>query len=392
MPRLYKGSELKYNTGVKVPDGTIKDIRLTFYTDDKASFVKTYSKDEIEVIDGCLSCSIDKKDTLLLNEGVLNCKMESSVVRDDFSDTYDTVFSFNTSYYLKDTLNPVEIKYQEKTITNNGTYTADDGYVALSKVDVAIPSSLDITQPFVNLNYRDFTVEALNKLTGYENLTSLNTKFRGMRAILPSKIEDVTYTFDFSNVENADFFLYELSGGNLNYKFNLNFTEDSFKKCTSARYFMGAISNCMSVNTELMLDFSNVKDCSSAFGRCFIEFNPVKVIITDKCINMSSFGYKSNCVFDFSNFDVSNVINFGYFLAYHNNIKDIPLLDFSNAVDINNAFMSMSNLTNLGGFKNLGKGFTSTNKGMTLNLRTSSKLTTESILNIFNNLYPVESS
>lgn len=139
MPRLYKGSELKYNTGVKVPDGTIKDIRLTFYTDDKASFVKTYSKDEIEVIDGCLSCSIDKKDTLLLNEGVLNCKMESSVVRDDFPDTYDTVFSFNTPYYLKDTLNPEEIKYQEKTITSNGTYTADDGYVALSKVDVDIP-------------------------------------------------------------------------------------------------------------------------------------------------------------------------------------------------------------------------------------------------------------
>lgn len=391
MPRLYKGSELKYNTGVKVPDGTIKDIRLTFYTDDKASFVKTYSKDEIEVIDGCLSCSIDKKDTLLLNEGVLNCKMESSVVRDDFPDTYDTVFSFNTPYYLKDTLNPEEIKYQEKTITSNGTYTADDGYVALSKVDVDIPSSLDITQPFVNLNYQDFTAENLNKLTGYENLTSLKNKFMYMKAILPSKIEDVTYTFDFSNVENADYFLYNLNGDSSTYKVSLKFTEDSFKKCTSVVDFMGNISNVSFVDTEFSFDFSNVENCSNAFEKLKDPGKPIKVIITDKCVTLYSFGDQAYCKFDFSNFNTSNVQNFNYFLYYNSIMTDIPLLDFSSARMINGVFFSMRNLTNLGGLKNLGKGFTGINP-MTLNLSGSSNLTIESVLNIFNNLYPVESS
>lgn len=47
------------------------------------------------------------------------------------------------------------------------------------------------------------------------------------------------------------------------------------------------------------------------------------------------------------------------------------------------------NLTNLGGFLNLGKA---TTKQMTLSLSSSSKLTTESVLNIFNNLYSVDAS
>lgn len=139
MARLYKGNEIKYHTGIKVPDGTIKEITFTFYTDEKASFTKTYSKNEIAVKDGKLVCNITKEDTLMLNEGVLNCRMESSVVRDDFPDTFDAVFVFNTPFYLKDAVNPTEIKYQAKTVTANGTYKADDGYVALSTVNVELP-------------------------------------------------------------------------------------------------------------------------------------------------------------------------------------------------------------------------------------------------------------
>lgn len=168
MARLYKGNEIKYHTGIKVPDGTIKEITLTFFTDDKASFKKTYSKNEIEVIDSELSCNIDKKDTLLLNEGVLNCMMESSVIKDGFPDTFDSVFKFNTPFYLKEIPNPVEIKYQEKTVTDNGTYTADDGYVALSKVNVDV----DLDTPYNNgyesgkeVGKQEQAAEDRNKLT-----------------------------------------------------------------------------------------------------------------------------------------------------------------------------------------------------------------------------------
>ena len=168
MPRLYKGSELKYHTGIKVPDGVIKEITLTFYTDNEASFKKTYSKNEIEVIDDELSCNIYKEDTLLLNEGVLCCCMESSVIKDGFPDTFDSVFKFNTPFYLKDIPNPVEIKYQEKTATDNGTYTADDGYVALSKVIVDV----DLDAPYNNgyesgkeVGKQEQATEDLNKLT-----------------------------------------------------------------------------------------------------------------------------------------------------------------------------------------------------------------------------------
>ena len=171
MPRLYKGSELKYHTGIKVPDGVIKEITFTFYTDNEASFKKTYSKNEIEVIDDELSCNIYKEDTLLLNEGVLCCCMESSVIKGGFPDTFDSVFKFDTPYYLKDTPNPVEIKYQEKTVSDNGIYTADDGYVALSKVNVEIP--LKTIQDSKEVTYSDNGNYTVMPDDGYDGMSKV---------------------------------------------------------------------------------------------------------------------------------------------------------------------------------------------------------------------------
>ena len=72
---------------------------------------------------------------------------------------------------------------------------------------------------------------------------------------------------------------------------------------------------------------------------------------------------------------------------------DVPLLDFSAITNTGrraNVFGYDTNtyITNLGGFKDLGKGYTTNDTGYSgLNLSTLPNLTYESVMNVINNLY-----
>ena len=71
-------------------------------------------------------------------------------------------------------------------------------------------------------------------------------------------------------------------------------------------------------------------------------------------------------------------------------LETIPELDFSRCLMIYNAFYNCSKLTNLGGFLNLGKGYTyKTNnyRNYTLDLSYSPLLTHDSLMNVINDLY-----
>ena len=71
-------------------------------------------------------------------------------------------------------------------------------------------------------------------------------------------------------------------------------------------------------------------------------------------------------------------------------LQEIPQFNFENALVITDIVSNCSNLQNLGGFKDLGKAYfqkKKENSPYTLNLRSCSKLTHESLLNVINNLY-----
>ena len=93
--------------------------------------------------------------------------------------------------------------------------------------------------------------------------------------------------------------------------------------------------------------------------------------------------------------DTSNVTTMRNFCWWCDSLETIPLLDTSNVIDISSAFYPCFSLTNLGGFKDLGKAYDTTKNAnysnYTLGLSSASNLTHESALNVLNGLYDIAS-
>lgn len=89
-----------------------------------------------------------------------------------------------------------------------------------------------------------------------------------------------------------------------------------------------------------------------------------------------------------------NITSFYNFAQDCRKLISVPQLDFSNAVNLENIFYGCSSLTNLGGFKDLGKAYlttASTNyKEYSLTLNVTTKYTHESLINVINNLYDIK--
>ena len=80
---------------------------------------------------------------------------------------------------------------------------------------------------------------------------------------------------------------------------------------------------------------------------------------------------------------------------YCQKLESIPLLDFSSVTDMRFMFDNMGTnvLTDLGGFKDLGKAYSTTASANAasyeLGMGGLSHLTKQSVLNVFNNLYDI---
>ena len=71
----------------------------------------------------------------------------------------------------------------------------------------------------------------------------------------------------------------------------------------------------------------------------------------------------------------------------------VPLLNTSKVLNLTSMFYGCNNLENIGGFQNLGNAYLTTrpiNYGSyELDLRSSKKLTHDSLMNVINNLYDI---
>lgn len=110
------------------------------------------------------------------------------------------------------------------------------------------------------------------------------------------------------------------------------------------------------------LDFSNVTD----FTETFMD-----------CANLKSV-----------NINTSNAIKFESTFENCTNLETIGELDCSKVDTVIGAFGECINLQNLGGFKDLGKSVNANR--YILRFNRSNGLTRESMLNVFNKLYPIE--
>ena len=98
---------------------------------------------------------------------------------------------------------------------------------------------------------------------------------------------------------------------------------------------------------------------------------------------------------EISYFDTGAIQNFSFGIYYCSSLITIALLNFQSVNNLSNCFLGCSKMTNLGGFKDLGKGYTTSadenNFSYTLNLSYSTLLTHDSLMNVINNLYDIKS-
>ena len=155
-----------------------------------------------------------------------------------------------------------------------------------------------------------------------------------------------------------------------------------------------------------MIDTSNVTSMVNKFYYCS-SLQSIPLLDTSNVTNMYRMFYNCLTLQSIPQFDTSNVTNMEHMFAYCSQLTTIPTLDTSNVTDMSNMFedcdslttiplldcgnvtnmgtifgySAINTLTDLGGFKNLKISITS------YFLDKAPKLTTESLMNVINNLY-----
>lgn len=127
-----------------------------------------------------------------------------------------------------------------------------------------------------------------------------------------------------------------------------------------------------------------------AFDARIEQLNEILNLCENVTDTSNMFYYGGITEIDLSNFDTSNVTNMSNMFSKSNRLKKISKVDASSCISISYPFDGCSQLSDFGGFINLGKGYsqkTSNFNSYKLNVSNNKNLTYESLMNIINNLY-----
>lgn len=164
---------------------------------------------------------------------------------------------------------------------------------------------------------------------------------------------------------------WDSSQTSLSYKFtyNINLVYMPLVDTSNATNFSSMFVSCLNLNTIPQLNTSNGTNFSSMFSYCY---NLQKV----------------------PQLNTSTGTNFSNMFYYCSTLKEIGLLDLGNATNINALLGNDESIQILGGFKDLGKNYSTSQSenysNYTLNLSSCSKLTHDSLMNVINNLYDIK--
>lgn len=140
------------------------------------------------------------------------------------------------------------------------------------------------------------------------------------------------------------------------------------------------------------LDTSRITNCDSMFSNCS-NLKQIKSFDTSNVTSMRNIMQYCHALSEFPLLDMSKVKDFTQGM-YNSNIKKMPKLNFQSITLLFQTFYNCDNLTDLGGFENLGQAYLTTadanNGNYTLNLHYSTLLTHESLMNVINNLYDIK--
>ncbi len=290
----------------------------------------------------------------------------------------------NGIYNVKDKVtadvNIPEKQLGTKTITKNGIYKAtDDNLDGYSEVEVET-SGVDINDYFetnyTGSNYTGFIKKVSNKIL--IKGTSCNSMFQSFKML--SEIPQL----DTSKVTNMGYMFYECK----------SLTTIPQLDTSNVTNMNGMFSSCSSLTTIPQLDTSKVTNMKDMFYECK-SLTTIPQLDTSNVSNMYDMFFSCTLLTTIPQLDTSNVTNMYDMFFNCTSLTTIPQLDTSKVTNIQNMFNFNKKLTNMGGLKNLGMAYLTTQSAnyyqYTLNLSSATKLTHESLMNVINNLYDIAS-
>lgn len=146
--------------------------------------------------------------------------------------------------------------------------------------------------------------------------------------------------------------------------------------------------NCFSIESVPYFNTSNVTNMDSTFYYCR-NLTSIPLYDTSNVTSMNSICHTCELLEEFPAFDTSKVTNMNGFVMACTNLKKIPALQCGNVSYFNTIFgyNNLKNLTDIGGFIDLGKQSNLQGTTNTYFLAMAPNLTRESVLNIINGLY-----
>lgn len=269
----------------------------------------------------------------------------------DLNGSFDEGFNVGYEQGKTDGINEQKDKLESINITENGTYTKEDGY---NLIEVNVP---DLNGSY-DEGYAEGEQEGYN--TGYE---------QGQADVVANaRVLEVTENGQYGDGET----LYKTIDVNVVPKI-------------SVREYGIKFSNSTFSEVPEWADFKDVEDMENMFNGCS-NLETISFIDTSKVTNMSNMFIGCSNLQTIPQIDTSNVTNMYNMLYKCNSLVSLPALD-TRSLNMPSfygifGYNEMPNLINFGGFLYLKCSLT--NDG---NLKRLPNLTYESCINVLNGLY-----
>lgn len=314
-----------------------------------------------------------------------------------------------------------------KTITENGVYDPiNDGLDGYNFVNVTT-SGVDINDYYYTNNNYSGDIRAYIKeppMLNTENLTTMYQFFSNCQNL--TNIPDINT----SNVTNMSMMFSEckkiktiplLNTGKVKNMVNMfgycvNLEEVPLMNTGNVTDMRDMFTGCRKLVTIPLIDTSKVTNMRQMFAGCY-GLTTIPSINTGSVVDICSmfqkcYSLKTIPLLDTSNvkymattfnqsgietipsINTENVIAMNTAFSTCNYLTSLPKLNLKSVTNISDMFQGTTNITELGGFENLGQAYLTTSPAnyfnYTLNLSPSPNITHDSLMNVINNLYDIK--
>ena len=285
-------------------------------------------------------------------------------------------------------VNEQKSKLEAINITENGTYTKEDGY---NQIEVNVPPKINIQEAGIKFAHGEFTeVPEWADFNGVTNMTYMFSDCSNLQTIPQIDTSNVTNMYamlsncfnlqiisqiDTSNVIDMSLMFFQCASLQTIPLLNTSNVEN----------MMYMFRNCSYLQTIPQLNTSNVKDMSLMFTDC-ASLQTIPLLNTSNVENMKEMFSSCYSLQTIPSLDTSKVTNMFNMFENCGSLVSLPAL---NAQSLNMSSYTgifgnneLSKLTDFGGFLNLKCSLIGNN-----NLKKLPNLTYESCINVLNGLY-----